>query len=405
MQCNGMTAHCGRGNNAFGASANPGRRRSAPATAVFGEVLNSMLRRAQDSRLDAMEENVAEPTQARSSRTVRSGTRQWPLSNGHLNFQCRKARDAEAVIGQVFERRFDFEVSDPSTFDFKLDHFACGPGVSVSRMTFSAEVTVRIDRVESFMVQMPIAGRNDLVLEGAGPFSLSNRMFSVINPGRSVSQRRHEDCEMILVRFEKKLLEQCLAAHIGDSDNFAAASKPIEFEARMSTSRLAGSAWMRLMSFVLGELQKNESLFLSPLAATQAGNLMMSTLLLNQPHNYTRLLHQRAQEVTPRFIRDAQSWIDTNAHRPITVDDVARVINVSTRSLYNGFRKYLNQTPMDYLKGIRLSRVRSELLSLRGPDNVTTIAMNWGFTHLGNFARDYKTKFGELPSQTLRGSR
>lgn len=330
-------------------------------------------------------------------------TGQSAAANGNVRFSCRDAAKAKAVIGQVFERRFALEVSDTSAFDFSLDHFSCGPGVSVSRMIFGSEVAVHIERVESFMVQMPLAGRNDLVLDGTGRLSLSNRVFSVINPGRSVSQRRNADCEMVLVRFDQMPLAQCLAAHVGEREEVADAGA-IEFSACMSKGEPGGSAWTRLMSFVLGELPKSDSIFLSPLAASQAANLIMSTLLLNQPHNYSRLLRRPVQEITPRFVRAARDWMEANAHRPITVDDVAREINVSTRSIYGGFRKYLNQSPMDYLKNVRLSRVREELLSSGGNKSVTTVAMDWSFTHLGHFAHDYQLKFGELPSETLQGS-
>jgi AraC-like DNA-binding protein len=323
---------------------------------------------------------------------------------GHIQFRCRAPRDAEAVIGQVFERRFDFKVFDPAAFDFRLDHFACGSGVSVSRMAFGSEVEVSIERVESFMVQMPLTGRNDLTLDGTVPLPLSSRLFSVINPGRSLRQRRHENCEMILVRFDEKLLSACLAAQLAEADDVIA-HRPIKFSADMSTARPGGSAWMRMMSFVLGELDKKDSIFRSPLAASQAGNLMMSTLLLNQPHSYSDFLQQSADEPVPRSIRNARNWIETNAHRPVTVDDIARAVNLSTRSLYNGFRKYLDQTPMDYLKDVRLAKARSDLLTATASKNVTAIAMEWGFTHLGHFARDYQMKFGELPSRTLRASR
>ena len=324
--------------------------------------------------------------------------------DGHIHFRCRDARDAEGVIGQIFERRFDFKVADPGAFDFSIDHFVCGPGVSVSRMTFGSAVEVSIEHVESFMVQMPLTGRNDLRLDGMAPLSLSSRLFSVINPGRSLSQRRHENCEMILVRFDEGPLAACLAAQLGKAD-YAAMIGPVEFAAGMSTGRPAGCAWMRLMSFVLGELDKQDSIFRSPLAASQAGNLMMSTLLLNQPHTFSSFLQRPANDAAPRFIRDARNWIETNAHRAITVDDIARAVNLSTRSLYNGFRKYLAQTPMDYLKDVRLTNVRREFLATPAFKNVTAIAMEWGFTHLGHFARDYQIKFGELPSRTLRASR
>lgn len=325
--------------------------------------------------------------------------------DGYVRFQCRQSRDAEAVIGQFFERQFDFKVIDPAAFDFSLEYFPCGPGVSVSRIVFGSTVEVKIERVESFMVQMPLAGRNDLVLDGAGPLSLSNQLFSVINPGRALSQRRHENCEMILVRFDEEPFTQCLAAQLGETESIGAAQGPIEFAADMSLGCPGGSAWMRLMSFVLGELDKNDTIFRSPLAASQAGNLMMSTLLLNQPHNFSGLLHRPQGDAAPRFVRDACNWIHTNAHRPITIDDVARVVNLSTRSIYSGFRRYLDQTPTAYLKEVRLTKVRNELLMGSEQKTVTAIAMEWGFTHLGHFAHEYQLKFGELPSQTLRGRR
>ncbi len=34
-------------------------------------------------------------------------------------------------------------------------------------------------------------------------------------------------------------------------------------------------------------------------------------------------------------------------------------------------------------------------------ENVTHIALRWGFTHLARFSGVYRARFGELPSQTL----
>ena len=36
--------------------------------------------------------------------------------------------------------------------------------------------------------------------------------------------------------------------------------------------------------------------------------------------------------------------------------------------------------------------------------SVTDIANNWGFWHLGDFARNYRREFDELPSETLGGT-
>jgi transcriptional regulator GlxA family with amidase domain len=81
---------------------------------------------------------------------------------------------------------------------------------------------------------------------------------------------------------------------------------------------------------------------------------------------------------------------------------MAEYAGVSSRSLFTGFRRYRNTSPMTYLKEIRLRRVNEELQRLSsGSDTVTAVAFRWGFSHLGHFTTDYKRRFGESPSETL----
>lgn len=56
---------------------------------------------------------------------------------------------------------------------------------------------------------------------------------------------------------------------------------------------------------------------------------------------------------------------------------------------------------MHYLRDLRLQRVRDELLSGSGSP-VASVALRWGFEHMGRFATQYRQAFGETPSQTLR---
>ena len=60
---------------------------------------------------------------------------------------------------------------------------------------------------------------------------------------------------------------------------------------------------------------------------------------------------------------------------------------------------------MRYLRRARLVRVRQALLAARGDETVTHVALAWGFTHLGRFALEYRSLFGESPSETLRRAR
>jgi transcriptional regulator GlxA family with amidase domain len=54
---------------------------------------------------------------------------------------------------------------------------------------------------------------------------------------------------------------------------------------------------------------------------------------------------------------------------------------------------------------VRLDHARQDLAAAGPRRSVTAVAHAWGFTHLGHFARDYKSRFGELPSTTRRAAR
>jgi Helix-turn-helix domain len=56
--------------------------------------------------------------------------------------------------------------------------------------------------------------------------------------------------------------------------------------------------------------------------------------------------------------------------------------------------------PMELLRDLRLDSARRELL--RGQAGVTDIAARSGFKHVGRFAIQYRVRYGESPSATLR---
>ena len=58
--------------------------------------------------------------------------------------------------------------------------------------------------------------------------------------------------------------------------------------------------------------------------------------------------------------------------------------------------------PKAYYSRLRLNEVRQELLAGSPSDVIAEIANRNGFWHMGQFAKEYRRFFGELPSETLR---
>ncbi len=76
----------------------------------------------------------------------------------------------------------------------------------------------------------------------------------------------------------------------------------------------------------------------------------------------------------------------------------------SERTLHRQFRQAMGVTPWAYLRGLRLAAAR-RALSAHTDGPITSIAFSVGYTHLSRFAREYRERFGEPPSETRRRAR
>ncbi|AXS38793.1 helix-turn-helix domain-containing protein [Breoghania sp. L-A4] len=105
-----------------------------------------------------------------------------------------------------------------------------------------------------------------------------------------------------------------------------------------------------------------------------------------------------------RIARAASAFIEgrLSEDQLPTMIEICRELRVSRRTLQYAFLDYASLTPLDYLRRVRLNGAR-RLLRETDPQaiTVTEAAMRFGFLHLGRFAQDYKTLFGESPSATL----
>ncbi|MBB4303700.1 AraC-like DNA-binding protein [Rhodobium orientis] len=81
--------------------------------------------------------------------------------------------------------------------------------------------------------------------------------------------------------------------------------------------------------------------------------------------------------------------------------DLCRIAEVSERTVNYAFKERFGVSPKAYLKAYRLAQCRRELVKAKTPLTVRGIAERWGFSHLGQFASDYRAMFSELPSETL----
>ena len=79
----------------------------------------------------------------------------------------------------------------------------------------------------------------------------------------------------------------------------------------------------------------------------------------------------------------------------IGLADITMAAGVPGRTLLEHFRRYKGISRMSYLGRARFDHVRQALHSAEPEENVTSIAMNLGFRHMGRFSVEYRRRFGK----------
>ena len=98
----------------------------------------------------------------------------------------------------------------------------------------------------------------------------------------------------------------------------------------------------------------------------------------------------------------AEQLIQQYPQKHLKIEQLCNLIGCSARSLHLGFKERYGMTPGQYGRILALNGVRRKLSHLQPGENITEIAMAWGFYHLGRFSEQYKQLFTELPSVTIK---
>ncbi|MBF4620860.1 helix-turn-helix domain-containing protein [Clavibacter sp. VKM Ac-2542] len=176
-------------------------------------------------------------------------------------------------------------------------------------------------------------------------------------------------------------------------------ARPLLFEHRSVPSAETAAVWRQAVAAAAPIITDPDA---SPLMRLEADlSLARATLRLFPWDDVEMPDELRAPRMA--HIRVAVEYLHHNAHLPITPAEAAAAAGISTRVLQLALRRHHGQTPTEYLRGIRLRRVRAQLLDATpSTTTVRSVAEEWGFAHLGRFAASYAGVFGELPSETLR---
>jgi transcriptional regulator GlxA family with amidase domain len=129
-------------------------------------------------------------------------------------------------------------------------------------------------------------------------------------------------------------------------------------------------------------------------------DVLATTLLLNQPHSLARQRLPAIGTVGAR-VRRAETYMLERLGDTLTLTGIANAVGVPTRTLQWAFQSAHGMGPMQWLRRQRLLSVREALQHQPGL-RIADTALAFGFSHLGEFSRQYREEFRETPSDTVR---
>jgi AraC family ethanolamine operon transcriptional activator len=129
----------------------------------------------------------------------------------------------------------------------------------------------------------------------------------------------------------------------------------------------------------------------------------IARLVLTALDRHRTVLRAPNLRMRDRAYANAVELIRTGGHE-LSVPELCHAVGASERTLRYAFAEHVGMSPQTYNKAVRLARVRAALRYAAGdgPLGVGDIAARWCFWHVGQFARDYRDMFGELPSSTRK---
>ncbi len=319
-------------------------------------------------------------------------------------FKTRKivqVKDHEA--GSVFQ--FMRDICGPHELDIyekgELEFAYFGNAVPSTNVSFGyleygTDVTVRLgDGIEHYTVALPLRGRQILSRAATRVLSVPDKAI-VLSPGLDFTVDIERDCRILFVTIKRRLMELELKRLLGRSPN-----RPLVFETGMPTNTAHAASWWRAAEYYLKEILTEGSILAHPSVGAELELNLVRALLITHRNNFSDEISRNISEMVPEYLQRAKRYIEENYQENVRLECIIRAAGVNAVKLGSSFKEFSGTTPLGYLKQVRLDKAREQLMKGCSKKNISSIAMDVGFNHLGRFSIEYKNAFSESPTDTV----
>lgn len=316
----------------------------------------------------------------------------------HRTFKTTDPDAAHEYVERTFAEH-EMAVDGRGGIRFRLDS-AVTPTVTVGRMAYGKRARIAGPAMrDCYHVNLLVSGSCAVEQSGrrAGFGAGADRRGVVFGPDEPVLIDWSADSAQYHMKISRRALEEHAAKLAGRP-----VVAPIEFGLTFPLSDAAGRSLCSAVSFYYQQLSQEGGLATMRAVQRELESALMTQVLLVARSDLTPTLNRTAEDRdADARIRDVMDYVRAGAQDDLTIADLARVAGVTARTLQSGFRRSAGVTPSEFIRNVRLDGARGDLLAGNGL-SVSDIAGRWHFHHLGRFAQQYRQRFGDSPSQTLR---
>lgn len=289
----------------------------------------------------------------------------------------------------------DYNIYEPLNFSFNGSQIG---RMIIGDLVYGKDIIFRTHSQYSmnhFCITRPKFGRPKFKKDGV-EFYACEEQATIVNPHDKFELIIEKDCVQTFISFSKNFVEKILSDLISQP-----ITQPLVFLHSMDSHQPKIRAWWDLIDSIRNFTHNftNDSFF--PEMRADFEYIIVKSLLLSQPNNYSDLIYQNTLNY-PDCLNRILDFIKKNIHQKIEVSDLEYISGLSKKKLNSIFKKHLKCSPNTYIRHYRLKCIYDEISQSTHKINITEIAYKWGVTHLGRFSNEYKDAFGEKPSETLK---
>jgi AraC-like DNA-binding protein len=310
------------------------------------------------------------------------------LSDKSVIFAGTKPEEVSAYLARHIVSH-DLQLSGAQTKGAQLKHRRLA-ALDICQASFATAVRLSARVPEhTYLLQMVLSGSCERHGD-ADSRSQAGGELVISNPLEPLQLACSADCELLLVKIPASLFDEVCHEH-GWVQPRRKASFDGSPRACSELPNLCG-----LLSLLCQEIEGGTA---TPQILQHYARTLACKLLTRFDNNIGMARNDQKSECYRRLV----DYIEQNIKDDISVETLARHANLSPRSLYLLFEKYANTTPRNFIRQKKLEQVYATLMDpARNIINVTAVALDYGFTHLGRFSEFYRSTYGVLPSDALR---